>query len=161
MQEVDRATRAESALTPITELKPGTGRVSVRFLALHADPVRQVRARTSGRLCEVCDIIVCDTTGSIKLTLWNEEIDDVSIGNTYEMTDGHVRTYEECMFLSVGRTGTLSRSSDSIAQGKAVPDMSKPFAWKPPRKRKRSETGRSFQGRPGREGKGYGSGKSF
>ena len=159
MQGVD--TETESPFTTIVKLRPGIAGVNLRFFALSSGPIRQVRIKSSGRVSEVCDITVCDMTGSIKLTLWNEEIDDISIGNTYDVTDGRVRIYDECMFLSLGKTGALSRSRDPITQGKAVPDMSRPFAWKPPKRRKRSEMGRSFQGSPGREGRGYCSRKSF
>jgi hypothetical protein len=95
------------------------------------------------------------------MTLWNEDICGVSSNESYELLGGYVRLYDECMILSKGRSGLIRNSQSEIKLPKKKPDMSRPFAWKPERKRRRSARGRSFQGRPGREAKGYCSRKSF
>lgn len=145
----------------IAELKPDLRSINVRFLVIEKASVRQVRSKTTGCLHEVCEYTVSDDTGSIKLTLWNDEVDEVSLNETYNLVKGYIRVYDECMFLSLGRLGTITISEEKICRVEAAPDMSKPFAWKPFRKKKRSANGRSFQGKSGREAKGYCSRKSF
>lgn len=145
----------------IAEIRPPPNSVNVRFQVLEKSATRVVRARSSGRYHEVCDLVVADETGSIKLTLWNDDIGEVELGKTFEMIDGYVKILDECMLISKGRKCSISASQEAIHDARALPDMSRPFAWKPTKKRKRTATGRSFQGRPGREARGYCSRKSF
>lgn len=58
----------------------------------------------SGR---VCTAIGEDDTDQVKVTLWNEEIDQVEIGDTVRITDGWSKRYQGEMEVSSGRYGEL------------------------------------------------------
>ncbi len=135
--------------------------MNLRFQVMEKPVARIVRAKSSGRHHEVCDLLVADNTGSVRLTLWNDDIEDVEPGKTYELVNGVIKLFDECMILSRGRTSSIRLSHRAIPELKDKPDMSKPFAWMPKKKHKRTSAGRSFEGRPGREGRGYCSRKSF
>lgn len=51
---------------------------------------------------------ISDGTGSMKLALWNAQIDRVSIGDTVQIENGRVRTFRGELQVSVGRNGKLS-----------------------------------------------------
>ena len=148
--------------TPIAKLTVESRAVNVRFSVIKKDKPRQVTARATGKPHLISDCVVGDESAIITLTLWNQDIDEIEVGKTYELQNGYISIYDECMSLSKGRWGTICSASIDIVQVDGTIDMSRPFIGRPSRrKQQRSPTGRSFQGTPGRESKGYCSRKGF
>jgi ssDNA-binding replication factor A large subunit len=146
----------------ISKLTVESRAVNVRFSVIKKGTPRQVTARATGRAHLINEVVVGDESAIITLTLWNDDIDEIELGKTYELLNGYISMYDECMSLSKGRWGSIRGSESSIAQVDGTIDMSRPFMGRPKRKKKkRSLTGRSFQGTPGRESKGYCSRKGF
>jgi len=50
---------------------------------------------------------ISDGTGSMRMSLWNAEIDRVSIGDTVQIDNGRVRTFRGELEVSLGRKGRL------------------------------------------------------
>jgi replication factor A1 len=50
---------------------------------------------------------ISDGTGSMRMPLWNTEIDRVSIGDTVQINDGRVRTFRGELQVSLGKKGRL------------------------------------------------------
>jgi len=50
---------------------------------------------------------ISDGTGSMRMSLWNTEIDRVSIGDTVQINNGRVRTFRGELQVSLGRKGRL------------------------------------------------------
>ena len=152
----------EDDWTPIAGLTVESRAVNVRFSVIKMETPRQVTARATGRQHLVNECVIGDSSAIITLTLWNDDIDEVEVSKTYELLNGYVNIYDECMNLSKGRWGIFRPASTEITQVDGTIDMSRPFMGRPKRrKQKRSPTGRSFQGTPGRESKGYCSRKGF
>jgi ssDNA-binding replication factor A large subunit len=148
--------------TPISRLTVESRSVNVRFSVIKKGTLRRVTARATGRTHLINKCVIGDESAIITLTLWNNDIDEVEVGKTYELLNGYISLYDECMNLSKGRWGKIRIASIDIVQVDGTVDMSRPFMGRPKRKRQnRSPTGRSFQGTPGRESKGYCSRKGF
>ena len=148
--------------SPISNLTVESRAVNVRFNVIKKGTSRQVITRTTGRPHLISEAVVGDESAIITLTLWNDDIDGIETGKTYELLNGYISIYDECMSLSKGRWGTIRGAESNITQVDGTIDMSRPFMGRPKRrKKKRSLTGRSFQGTPGRESKGYCSRKGF
>ncbi|AJF61165.1 TPA: hypothetical protein HA239_05085 [Candidatus Woesearchaeota archaeon] len=60
-----------------------------------------------GREGRVCNATVKDDSGSVKLTLWNEQIDMVKEGDTVKVKNGYVKEWQGEKQLSVGKYGSL------------------------------------------------------
>jgi len=60
-----------------------------------------------GDALTVSTATISDGTGSIRMSLWNAEIDRVSIGDTVQIDNGRVRTYRGELQVSLGRKGRL------------------------------------------------------
>ncbi len=162
IQENDISGQQNIVWTPIAKFTRNTRNVNVRFRVLKKGEKRIVTQRNAGRKHEISDCVVGDPTGIINLTLWNEDIDEVEQGHTYELQNGYINFYDECMILSRGKRGSYSESKQQLTEINDQLDMSRPFMGKPKqRKRKRSSTGRTFSGAVGRETKGFCSRKSF
>jgi replication factor A1 len=50
---------------------------------------------------------ISDGTGSMRLPLWNAQIDRVSIGDTVQIANGRVRAFRGELQVSVGRNSKL------------------------------------------------------
>jgi ssDNA-binding replication factor A large subunit len=136
--------------------------VNVRFKALEKEEPRRVTSRSAGRSHRVSNCIVGDTTAVITLTLWNHDIDEIEVGNSFELVNGYINIYDECMHLARGRWGEFRKVSEDTSEINRDLDMSRPFMGRPKqRRRERSPTGRTFSGTAGRESRGYPSRKSF
>jgi len=60
-----------------------------------------------GKIGRVANATVGDKTGTIKLTLWNDDIDKVRIGDKIKITNGFVSEFQGEKQLSAGRFGKL------------------------------------------------------
>jgi hypothetical protein len=159
---VDSIEIEECDWTPISGLTVESQAINVRFTVIRRGTPRQVIARATGRAHAISECVVGDTTAIITFTLWNDDIDEIQTGKTYELMNGHITIFNECMSLSKGRWGSIQPASSEIDKLDDTIDMSRPFMGRPKRrKHARSSTGRTFQGTPGRESKGYCSRKGF
>jgi replication factor A1 len=59
---------------------------------------------------------ISDGTGSMRLPLWNAQIDRVSIGDTVQIENGRVRTFRGELQVSVGRNGRLEVIENQLMQ---------------------------------------------
>ncbi|MHA1964126.1 MAG: hypothetical protein ACW97G_06020 [Candidatus Thorarchaeota archaeon] len=152
----------EADWIPISKLTVESRAVNVRFSVINIGSSRQVTAKATGKSHLITECVVGDESAIITLTLWNYDIDEIETGKTYELVNGYISLYDESMSLSKGRWGIIRVASSDIVKVDETINMSRPFMGRPKRrKQKRSPTGRSFQGTPGRESKGYCSQKGF
>jgi len=83
-------------------------RVDVEAKIVEKSETREVRSRYKNETYQVADAVIQDDTGTIKLTLWNEQIDQVNIGDTIRIENGYIRSFRGEIQLNVGRYGTLN-----------------------------------------------------
>ena len=67
---------------------------------------RNVNLRTGGE-ARVADCTLKDTSGSIKLSLWDDQIDAVKPGAKVRVTNGYTNSFRGEVRLNVGRYGKL------------------------------------------------------
>ncbi len=89
----------------ISELKAGMNDVSIKGKVAEVSDTRQVQTKYGLRT--VADATVEDGSGSIKLSLWGEQISSVKAGDSVEINGGYVKEWNGEMQLGVGRTGEL------------------------------------------------------
>lgn len=92
----------------IKDLRNGMKRVTVEANVVEKGETRVVRSRYKDETYNVADAVVADETGSIKLTLWNEQIDQVEIGNKIKIENGYVTSFKGEIQLNVGKFGTMT-----------------------------------------------------
>ncbi len=66
-----------------------------------------------GKSGRVATAIVKDETGDIKLTLWNEQIDQVKPGDKVHITNGYVSEWQGEPQLTTGKMGKLEVVGES------------------------------------------------
>jgi replication factor A1 len=95
-------------MVAIKDLQNGMKRVSVEAKVVEKGDVREVRSRFGNETYRIVDAVVADESGSIKLTLWNEQIDQVKVGNTVKVENGYTTSFRGETQLNVGRYGKLT-----------------------------------------------------
>jgi len=68
---------------------------------------RSVSLRTGGQ-ARVADCLLKDESGSIKLSLWDDQIDRVRVGSKVEIENGYTNSFRGEVRLNVGRYGKLN-----------------------------------------------------
>ncbi|MCX8191229.1 MAG: OB-fold nucleic acid binding domain-containing protein [Nitrososphaerales archaeon] len=90
----------------IRELRDGMRRVNVEGEISEISEPRTVNLKTGGQ-ARVADAMLQDDTGSIKLSLWDEQIDMVSVGSRVRIENGYTNSFRGEVRLNIGRYGRL------------------------------------------------------
>jgi replication factor A1 len=93
----------------IKDLRDGMKKVSVEAKVVEKGNPREVKSRYSEEMYKIVDAIVADETGSIKLTLWNDQIDQVSVGDNIKIDNGYITSFKSEIQLNVGKFGTMTK----------------------------------------------------
>ena len=91
----------------VAELKPGMRRVEVEGRIVEKGEPRQVQTRF-GDTSRVADAVLTDDSGSIKMSLWNEQIDSFNVNDDVHVENGYVTSFRGEPQLNVGRYGRLT-----------------------------------------------------
>lgn len=65
-------------------------------------------ARFKDETYRVANAVISDGTGQIKLTLWNDQIEQVNENDTVKVENGYVTSFRGEVQLNVGRYGKLT-----------------------------------------------------
>ena len=91
----------------IGELRAGMRSVSVVGKIDSVGEARTVNLK-SGGTSTVADAIISDESGSIKLSLWGDDIGKVQAGDKVSIENGYINTYKGENSLSIGKFGKLT-----------------------------------------------------
>lgn len=91
----------------ISEIRSGMSRVSVEASVVSISEPRTVNLRDGGT-AKVADCTIQDDSGQIKLSLWEDQIDQVKAGSKITVENGYSRSFRGETTLNVGRYGKLN-----------------------------------------------------
>ncbi len=83
-------------------------RVSVEGKVVEKGDTREVKSRYKDETYRIVDAVIADETGSIKLTLWNEQIEQVNVGDNVKIENGYVTSFKGEAQLNVGKFGKMT-----------------------------------------------------
>jgi len=83
-------------------------RVDVKAKVVSKSDTREVTSRYKDETYKIADAVVADETGSIKLTLWNEQIDQVNVNDAIKVENGYVTSFKGEIQLNAGKFGKLT-----------------------------------------------------
>ncbi len=118
-KEVEKTEKVEEAveelnIMKISELSPFDRKLQVTFVVLEKGETRSIVSRKTNEEHQLADIQVGDETGSIKCTLWDETIDRVSEGKTYQLKNGYVNVFQGEMRIALGKWGSIEDTEEII-----------------------------------------------
>ena len=100
----------------IKDLQPRQGNVEVVATIKSIEEPREFEK--FGNTGKVANATIEDESGSIKLTLWNDQIDQVKVGNKVHITNGYVNEWQGESQLTTGKFGKL----EVVGEGEATPE---------------------------------------
>jgi len=100
----------------IAELKPGMKSVNITFKVVKTRDERSVKSPTDGEMHRITDAIVGDSTGTIRMPIWNDNIDLMNKGETYTLTNGYAGLFKGSLRLHIGKFGSIASADESIAK---------------------------------------------
>jgi len=100
----------------ISELRPNAKKVDLVFKVLSKGEVRDVVAKMSGQQLKVCEATIGDASGTVLLSLWNEDIERIEVGKSYALANGYVTTFRNSIRLNVGKYGQLAEAEEEVAE---------------------------------------------
>jgi len=108
----------------VAELKPRMKNVTISFKVISMGEEREIESRSDGSSHRVCDITVGDNSGTVQVPLWDETIDSIDEGATYNLTNGYTGLFRGNLRLNVGRYGKLEQAQEAIEEVNMDIDMS-------------------------------------
>ena len=110
-------------LIKIKDLTPQHSKANVLARVVKMGEVREVSSRY-GPPRRVSDTVIGDDTGTVVLSLWQEQIDTVKDGDMIYIDNGYISLFRGHMRLNIGKYGALSRSDQTIENVANAPDIS-------------------------------------
>jgi replication factor A1 len=100
-------TGAPLTLSSVGSLKEGMKNVLVEGVILEKAHARAVRGRRPGESLSVTEAGLGDESGRVVLTLWNQQIKMIQVGDRVRVENGFVGGYRGITQLSAGKTGRI------------------------------------------------------
>jgi len=97
----------------IKDLRNGMKQVDVEAKVLEKTAAREVMSRYKNETYRVANAMISDDTGQIKLTLWNDQIEQVNENDTVKIQNGYITSFRGEIQLNIGRYGQLTVTQTS------------------------------------------------
>ena len=91
----------------ISDIEDGDSEINVEGEVTEKSYAREVRSKY-GRVLMVADATLKDETGKIVLTLWNEQVRQVMVGDKVKIENGYAKSFRNVLQLSTGKYGKLT-----------------------------------------------------
>ena len=89
----------------ISEITRGTSNIALKARVVDKGEKREVNTKYGRKA--VADFTLEDETGQINLSLWEEKIDQVRVGDTLSIEGGYITEFRDKMQLNLPRSGKL------------------------------------------------------
>jgi replication factor A1 len=99
----------------VGELTPQSRAVNVTAKVVSKSEIRDIPMGRDGSAHKVCDALVGDETGSVYLTLWDDNIEKVNDGDTVRVENGYVTLFKGNMRLNIGKYGKLEPAKEPLS----------------------------------------------
>lgn len=83
-------------------------RIDVAAKVTEKSDTREVTSRFKDQTYKIATAVIADETGTIKLTLWNEQIDQVNVNDMVKIQNGYITSFRGEIQLNIGRYGTFT-----------------------------------------------------
>lgn len=98
----------------VGELTPQSRAVNVTAKVVSKSEIREIPMGRDGSAHKVCDALVGDETGSVYLTLWDDNIEKVNEGDSVRVENGYVTLFKGNMRLNIGKYGKLEPAKEPL-----------------------------------------------
>ncbi len=93
----------------IKNLTPNSKKINLIGKIIEMEDIRQTSNNN-----KVMEALISDETGCVFLTVWNENIEKVKIGESYLIINGYVSTFQNKLYLNIGKFGEFRISNNKL-----------------------------------------------
>ena len=128
IRKSERKIEYEEEFTPIADIKADMNNINVSGRVLDMSEVRNFEKK-DGSAGRVGNILLGDSTGKIRLTLWDEKtdlLDEIDFDESIEVLNAYSRenTFSQQVELSLGARGIIQRSEKKVEYREKFTDIS-------------------------------------
>jgi replication factor A1 len=105
----------------VQDLRHGMKKINIEAKVLEIPSPSTVQTRY-GNSARVTNAMIEDETGQIKLCLWNEQVDLVTVGNMVQIKNASVSTFKGERQLRLGKNGTVSVLQNPVNEMNQEPE---------------------------------------
>ncbi|MBD3228536.1 MAG: hypothetical protein GF329_10145 [Candidatus Lokiarchaeota archaeon] len=98
----------------VSDLNERSRYINLKVKSISRNEEKTVKSRKDGSEHRVCNILVGDDTGVINLVLWDNQIDQVELDKSYEITNSYITLFRDSMQVSLGRYGSIKEIDEEI-----------------------------------------------
>ncbi len=98
----------------VTDLEPKMSHIDIAFKVIDKSEPRTVSSRHSNDSHRVADATVGDETGMVLVPLWDDAIENMKIGKSYQLRNGFTGLFRNSLRLKVGRKSEVKEIDDGI-----------------------------------------------
>jgi len=120
-KQMNRQNTSSKMSIMVQDLRHGMKKVNIEAEVLETPMPSTVQTRY-GNSAKVTNAWIADETGKIKLCLWNEQADFVTVGDTVQIKNASVSTFKGERQLRLGKIGTVSVMQNRIGRNKQDPE---------------------------------------
>ncbi|MFT4343671.1 MAG: SOSS complex subunit B family protein [Candidatus Woesearchaeota archaeon] len=107
----------------IAEIQAGQGKIDIIAKVIEIGELRTFDK--FGKQGKVCSAKIKDESGEIALTLWNDQTEQIKVGNTIKITNGYASEFKGERQLSTGKFGTLEVIEEAEAPASTTSEPEK------------------------------------
>ncbi len=75
--------------------------------------VREVTSRSDGTSHKVCEALIADETGSVYMSLWDDNVDSVVEDQVLQVSNGYINLFRGSMRLNIGKYGSYEEVEEA------------------------------------------------
>jgi replication factor A1 len=98
----------QTQINYIKNLHDGNKKVYVEGKIVEKGNERLVKSKFGDAEYKLVDAVLADSTGAIKLSLWNEQCNQIQVGDNVTVENGYVTSFKGEIQLNVGKFGKLT-----------------------------------------------------
>ncbi|MEM2876312.1 MAG: hypothetical protein QXL67_05125 [Candidatus Bathyarchaeia archaeon] len=108
--------KAPVEYSKVESLKPNLQNLNLIVKILNVGPSRVTQSKGKQREHLIAEAFVGDETGSVILTLFDDQIDRFRANDVIEIRDGYSTLFKGSLRLNVGKTGYVKKTDKEIGE---------------------------------------------
>lgn len=138
----------------VKDMTENSKNVNATLKVIEIGEVKDIKSQYGDK--RVCEVKVADGTGSILLSLWDDQIGKIAAGDSISIQNGYISVVRNSMRLNIGKYGKMLLSEEPVVEVNTELNMSDKHVEMPDRPRRTGGFGGGSGGGRGGSG-GYGS----
>lgn len=136
----------------VNDLTENSKNVNATLKVIEIGETKEINSKFGTK--HVCEVKVADKTGSILLSLWDDQIGKIAVGDVIDVQNGYISIVRNSMRLNIGKYGKILLSETTLDEVNTENNVSDRHVEQPERPRRSGGYG---GGGRGGGGSGYGS----